>query len=90
MPIICCKSGEQMVLVKRVLSVDRTAESGSQVDIDVYKEFLDACGGIGCLPGNVSIKHKDDVLPLIEPCRKVSFASYDELKANSRKWKTRR
>ena len=36
-------------------------------------EYPDLFEGLGCLPGEVNIKLRNDVVPVVEPCRTVPF-----------------
>ena len=68
---------ERLNLVKRVLVVD----SGREMDYDeLMREYSDLFKGLGCLPGEHTIRVAKNVPPVINPCRKVPFALQKPLK----------
>ena len=42
-------------------------------------EYEDLFKGLGCVPGEISIKLRPDAEPVVEPCRKVPFGKFKEL-----------
>lgn len=69
---------EKLNLVKRVLVI----ESGLENDYNsMMQEYRDLFKGLGCLPGEHTIRIDKTVPPVIHPCRKVPFALRHELKA---------
>ena len=71
----------------QTLPVDKTKvlESVSVVNgVTSYdtllSEFSDLFEGLGCLPGDHGITVDENVTPVVEPCRKISFVLYDKLK----------
>jgi len=46
----------------------------------IYEHYKDVVTGLGCLPGEHTIKMKEGAEPVIEPCRSVPFAQYEPFK----------
>lgn len=68
---------ERLNLVKRVLVVQ------NEEDTDCYElmqEYSDLFQGLGCLPGEHTIRVDKNVPPVINPCRKVPFALQKPMK----------
>lgn len=69
---------ERLNLIKRVLVVD----SEEDMDYDeLMKECSDLFQGLGCLPGEHTIKVVKNVPPVINPFCKVPFALQKPMKA---------
>lgn len=66
---------ETLGLVKLVLSVEK----------DNMSEQYNIFGRLGCLPGEMHIKLRDDAEPIVEPCRKVPFGKMKQLKEELKK-----
>jgi hypothetical protein len=75
-PILGRKSCEDCGLIKRVFAVSQTPQEYA----NFFEEYADTFTGLGCLPGKVSIETRDDIKPVVEPCRKVPFGLNDRLK----------
>ena len=71
-PILGRKMCDDMGLVKRVLAVEQKEEK-------FMDEYEDLFKGLGCVPGEISIKLRPDAEPVVEPCRKVPFGKFKEL-----------
>ncbi|XP_057709985.1 uncharacterized protein K02A2.6-like [Corythoichthys intestinalis] len=69
---------ERLHLVKRVFVVDRQKETVYEQLMEEYKDLFQ---GLGCLPGEHTIRVDKSVPPVIHPCRKVPFALQKQLKA---------
>ena len=68
---------ERLNLVKRVLVVE---SEGETVYDELMEEYSDLFQGLGCLPGEHTIRVDKNVPPVINPCRKVPFALQKPLK----------
>lgn len=68
---------ERLQLVKRVFVVDRQKET---VYDQLMEEYKDLFQGLGCLPGEHTVRVDESVPPVIHPCRKVPFALQKQLK----------
>ncbi|XP_053326251.1 uncharacterized protein K02A2.6-like [Spea bombifrons] len=76
--ILGLSSCERLNLVKRVLVL----ETGSDPEYEgLLEEYRDLFNGLGCLPGEHTIRIDKTVPPVVHPCRKVPFALQDQLKA---------
>lgn len=74
---------ERLNLVKRVLVVQN--EEDTDYD-ELMQEYSDLFQGLGCLPGEHTIRVDKNVPPVINPCRKVPFALQKPMKENLTGW----
>lgn len=65
---------EKLDLVKRIYTLNQSRKH------DMLTEYKDVFEGLGCLPGEVSIKIQPNAEPVIEACRGVPFKLQDKLK----------
>ena len=63
---------DDMGLVKRVLAVEQKEEKF----MDEYEGLFK---GLGCVPGEITIKLRPDAEPEVAPCRKVAFGKFKKL-----------
>ena len=79
-PLIGLKTATQMGLIK-VLSenVDRVANVKSQSVTDGYSSVFDK--GLGCLPGVVKLKVKENTVPVVMPDRRIAISLRSKLKS---------
>lgn len=75
--LLGCQACERLNLVKRVFVIEQTKDS---VYEDIMKDYSDLFQGLGCLPGEHTIRVDKTVPPVIHPCRKVPFALLKPLK----------
>lgn len=62
---------QDLGLVKRIFNVSQK---------HLLKEYADVFSGLGCLPVTIHINFDPNVMPVIDPPRKVPFALYQRLK----------
>ncbi len=79
-PILGIKACEQMGLIKRVMTLNKSDE------IDIFKEYADVFEGIGCLEGEHSIRIDESVTPKVHPQRKIPVTHKGKIK-NRTGWK---
>jgi hypothetical protein len=72
----------EMNLVQRVqsLDVDETNLQKTQYEILDNPEYQEVFKGLGCLPGQYSIKLDSSVSPTIHPPRKIPIALHDKVR----------
>lgn len=85
-PIIGIDMCEKLNLVKRVWTViedkeEKTRKPSEDKESEaILEEFKNVFAGFGTLPGEHTIRLKENAVPVVEACRKVSFALHDKLK----------
>ena len=92
-PILGRELSEKLNLVKRTFSVEQS-NSRNKLNRSRYntaklcEKYADCFEGLGCLPNSVKIQLREDATPVVEPCRKIPFAQYDQLKEELRRMET--
>lgn len=76
-PLLGLYACEKLNLVKRVLVVEADDYTNYE---DLTKEYSDLFQGLGCLPGEHTIRLNNSVPPVIHPCCKVPCALRKRLK----------
>ncbi|XP_048255270.1 uncharacterized protein K02A2.6-like [Haliotis rufescens] len=83
---------ERLNLVRRVYEINVDEKNlnsqNSTKPEDILSEYQDVFTGLGCLPGEHTIKVDKGVTPVIEACRKVPFALHDQLKEELNRMKS--
>lgn len=74
-PILGIKACEQMGLIKRVMTLNKSEE------INIFKEYADVFEGIGCLEGEHTIRIDESVTPKVHPPRKIPVTLREKLRA---------
>lgn len=77
-PILGLSACIKLDLVKRVFVV--TSSDMPNYHDSLMEEFKDCFEGLGCLPGEHTIRVDKKVPPVVHPCRKVPFALRKRLK----------
>ena len=70
-PILGLKTGEKLNLIKRVYNIDSAD--------DMFEEFKDCFGELGCIQRTYHIQLKPDSKPVQSPSRKIPFALEEKL-----------
>ncbi len=73
-PILGIKACEQMGLIKRVMTLNKSDEK------NIFKEYADMFEGIGCLEGEHSIRIDESVTPKVHPPRKIPVTLREKLR----------
>ncbi|KAL3999170.1 nuclear receptor co-repressor 2 [Sarotherodon galilaeus] len=73
-PILGIQTCEEMGLIKRVMTLNKSDE------MDIFKEFADVFEGLGCLEGEHTIQINESVSPKVHPPRKIPVTLREKLK----------
>ncbi|XP_053570046.1 ankyrin repeat and SOCS box protein 4 isoform X1 [Bombina bombina] len=77
-PVLGLSACKQLNLIKIVMTVDQYNKGLSKQQVEEL--FSDVFQGLGCLPGECSIKLKPDAHPVIHSPRRIPIAIKDKLK----------
>ena len=76
-PILGAKSCEKHGLVARVNQVEKQS---TDISSDIKKRYSSVFEGLGCIPGQYSIKTDPEVTPVIHAPRQIPVALRDKVK----------
>jgi RNase H-like domain found in reverse transcriptase/Reverse transcriptase (RNA-dependent DNA polymerase)/Integrase zinc binding domain len=77
-PLLGLEACVQLGLIKKIGQVKNPNKVITKADW--LKEYDDVFSGLGCLPGEYTIRIKTDAVPKVEPSRRVPLALRDRLK----------
>ena len=82
-PVLSAETCKELNLVKTIheISQQNINKQFSNKLIDIKNDYPELCEGLGCLPGEYSIKLQQGANPVIHPPRKVPIALKDSIKA---------